>query len=255
MKFYRFCNAAVLIMVIIFSSTDASSGQEKPWATLEPKEIFTDQNVRDLAEAAAKGNTKKIDELVRLGVSVNSKGLHGLIPLFSAVVAQNKAGVERLLALGADPNLRSEEGGAVIHTATHLIKDSTFLKLILAHGGNPNLLRGNDGKVPLHLAISSEDSYQSMEKIKLLLDAGANVNVRDKRGETPLMDAAKLYRFDLTYKLLESGADYSIQNNWGVSILSYVNDVPMLDARKEQVAWHEKTIQFLKLKGVDMKGK
>ncbi|MBO0865994.1 MAG: ankyrin repeat domain-containing protein [Mycobacterium sp.] len=75
----------------------------------------------------------------------------------------------------------------------------------------------DDGKTPLHQAIDlgAEDLAVS------LVDAGADVNVRDRWGNTPLWRA--VYHApgteDLINVLLEHGADPAAQNNHGVSAI------------------------------------
>ncbi len=64
--------------------------------------------------------------------------------------------------------------------------DRIAAKLLIDHGAKVNVSRPSDGMTPLHLAAQSG----SPEIVELLLTNKAEVNVRDKAGQTPL-DLAK----------------------------------------------------------------
>eukprot|EP00899_Mesostigma_viride_P010670 jgi/Mesvir1/19604/Mv09901-RA.1 len=63
----------------------------------------------------------------------------------------------------------------------------------------------------LHLACSRQDT----DLVKLLIDAGADVNIRDKDGRTPLFSACKNIQLDMTSILIKAGADASAKDKAG----------------------------------------
>jgi ankyrin repeat protein len=68
-----------------------------------------------------------------------------------------------------------------------------------------------DGRTPLFYAVAKDDA----NRVRTLLEAGANVNVRDKNGETPLHLAAKDFRLAAAAMLLAYGAKVDAQDNQG----------------------------------------
>lgn len=212
-------------------------------AYMSLKTMFSDKKVRALAKAAGKGKVKKIEELVAQGVDVNSRGTSNATPLFWAM--RNITGFQKLLELGADPNVVYDDGGSVIHWAV-IHKDESFLKAALQHGGNPNLVAGKFNETPLYEAASPEGK----SKAGLLLDAGADINARGGlSGETPIMVAAGLGQFDLVYELLERGADYTIKDNTGEDLLDVIaSRKKTMDPNNELYRWMEKVIEWLNTK-------
>jgi hypothetical protein len=67
-----------------------------------------------------------------------------------------------------------------------MFKNDKILKLLLAKGADPNI-EDNEGKTPLYWAIFTENS----EATNILLQHGANPNKPDKIGNTPLSIAEK----------------------------------------------------------------
>lgn len=88
------------------------------------------------------------------------------------------------------------------------------------------------GNSPLHDAVRG-----SVEILKLLLAAGADINARNKKGDTPLILAAK-FRYAEPYTpttecamlLLEHGADATLVNKEGKSVADYARDNSLLQA-------------------------
>jgi len=73
------------------------------------------------------------------------------------------------------------------------------------------------GKTSLHLASSRGEA----EIVSLLLENGAEVNVKNKFGWTPLQLAASGGHLEVVRLLLNSGADVTIKNKFGRTALDY----------------------------------
>ena len=67
----------------------------------------------------------------------------------------------------------------------------------------------------LHLAVASKGSVA----VKLALDSGANPDLPDDDGNTPLASAALMGLDDIAEQLLERGADPNVQNHTGDTAL------------------------------------
>ncbi len=170
-------------------------------AFMSLKAMFPDPQARALAEAAADGDVKTIEELVSGGLDVDVRGTSNATPLFWAL--QDIDGFEKLLELGADPNVVYDDGGAIMHWAA-MHQDVSFLAAALRHGGNPNLLKGIPPKPPLFSTTLSDTIGKQPSPVALLADAGADLNFVSEDGTTPLISAASGRRYDLALELLGS---------------------------------------------------
>jgi len=77
--------------------------------------------------------------------------------------------------------------------------------------------------------------------VKSLLDEGADVNVADARGNTPLMEAVMSGTQQTVRLLLERGADVNVTDNWG--------NAPLMEAVKKS---SNETIRLLLERGADV---
>lgn len=121
-------------------------------AYMSLEDMFPDQQVRELAAAAGNGKIKHLEQLVSQGVSVNSRGLQNATPLFWAMKSDNAKGFQKLLELGADPNVVFGDGGTVMHWAARN-ENPEFLNLALQHGGNTELAAGQFMQTPIFETI------------------------------------------------------------------------------------------------------
>lgn len=104
--------------------------------------------------------------------------------------------VLRLLKLGADINVQSSKG----KTALHCAAKAGFLKVInvlLENGASIDAI-DNNGETPLYEAIRSTIKNREKQRAALeaLLIKGANPNVKNRRGLTPLQAAQQMRRAD-----------------------------------------------------------
>ena len=144
--------------------------------------------------------------------------------------------IKRLLAAGANPNLRMRsstetrtvfthqwllEEGATPFLRAAQSSDLVLMKLLLEHGADPNMT--TDHKVtPLMVAsgigwvegVTYEWSQQAtIDTVKFLLELGADVNAQDTMdGRTALMGAAHKGRTEVIKLLVEHGADLATRD-------------------------------------------
>jgi len=166
------------------------------------KEYFDDPNTAVLAEAAAKGNEKKVAEAMGRGGQVNARGKTGITPLLYVMAKTlNKEGMRILLRHGADPNYISPSGTGPLITSAQG-KDPEFLAILLDGGGNPNL-QNHDGESAVFLA-GQQSRWKNLD---LLLKKGGDINARDRSGYTLVMLLTMLAQFDQAEKLIQQGAN------------------------------------------------
>jgi len=222
------------------------------WSSLFRRVFFTAQ--KTLARRISTKDDTKILPILDLGVNVNTVGYVDTTmdtkrtPLAEAAALGNAPIVDRLLALGADPNIAIQndehalalaikndhpvialkliEHGANVHHKLH--NEATMLMLacaasskklvdkLLEKGVNPNL--ANRGKTtPLHVcATNRKEKY-----VFALLYQGANPDLKDTNGSTPLGYAAKLGNTKVVKKLLEGGAHPGMPDGYYKTPLEY----------------------------------
>lgn len=168
------------------------------------KDVFQDPQTLALVEAACDGDLPKIEALVKQGANVNAVGYRDMTPLFWTMECKNYAGVEKLLELGANPNYKME-GDISAMWASAGSSDSHFLPLMLAHGGDPNILSGY--QTALMIAIEQG----RVENINLLIKAGVDLNAHNAVGFSAADAALAAGRLDYIVKLLENGYSYQLQ--------------------------------------------
>ena len=106
--------------------------------------------------------------------------------LIAAAARQDRQGVEKLLAEGANPNRAADEYGerALLHAVA--AGDVELTRMLLDAGADPDL-RGH-GLTPLGLAALMGQARIA----RMLLDAGADPDLKGADGNTPLYNAALL---------------------------------------------------------------
>ncbi len=153
--------------------------------------------------------------------------------LFAALQRGSAVEVKRLLENGASANAADAEGTPALMAAT-LFSDAKMVELLLKHGADANKADAS-GATALMWAIPN------VEKARILLSAGANVNARSQTERTPLLVAAAYPRtVELLRLLLDRGADLRVQDRAGATALS-------LAVRSADVD----VVRFLVEKGLD----
>jgi ankyrin repeat protein len=107
------------------------------------------------------------------------------------------------------------DGHTALHTSIRR-RDTAWLRYLLTVGANPNL-PDKQGVTPLMLA--SQLGY--IEGIEMLASKGAKVDAPNDAGETPLILAIHRHDMPMVRILLAGGADPSLSDNSGRSARDY----------------------------------
>jgi ankyrin repeat protein len=201
----------------------------KPFAAPKPKDEYTGipfEHVGWLAAAGGSADTLRV--LIGAGASKEDQSDKDLA-LVNAARSGSIEAVRALIADGANPNadlskLTVTEGGGGM---TIQGQGAGSVLIYAAESGNPEVVReilryhpklearDREGKTALFHAgeyrYKDEDGAR-VECVKLLAEAGANVNARDNRGDTPLHG---IFLTDVEEELLKLGADVNARNNDG----------------------------------------
>lgn len=139
-----------------------------------------------LTIAAMHDNLALIDVLCDAGADLEAEGLDRVTPLLAAVKAGNVDAVRRLHARGARLDGNAAPGRALF---TAIEKDDAeMVRVVLELGAAIDVRDERTGDTPL-LAATKE---QNLSMVKLLLAAGAAANATDPRGYSALLCAVEL---------------------------------------------------------------
>ena len=155
--------------------------------------------------------------------------------LFAAILDDDRVKVKKLL--NDDPALAQRRvteksyfdseaphwiysGDTVLHLAAagHRVE---IARMLLAAGADPLSAGSRRGSQPLHYAADGclqsphWNAKRQVEMIRLLLNAGANIDAQDKNGATPLHRAVRTRCAAAVNCLLDAGANPAIRNKPG----------------------------------------
>ena len=168
--------------------------------------------------------------LIAGGADVNQRGVGGKTAIFYAALAGSgyMDCVETLIAAGADLDLHNDRGHTVL-TSVATAENYSMLNLLMQAGASTDGLSsiqliqaaaaGNINRVRALLttnvnldldrgaAIGNAAAAGHTQIVELLIQAGANVNLTDKLGFSPIASAAYSGYSEIVNLLIEAGAD------------------------------------------------
>lgn len=174
--------------------------------------------------AAAKGQTNVIPSLLAFRAEVDARDSVQQTPLLLAARGGHYEAVRWLLASHADPNAQDKAGNLPLLQSTALGDAPTTQELLRA-GAKPDVLEPATGMSALHLAIG----MRSRPIVAMLLTSGANPNLPDAHGATPLEYALRDGQDQLAALLRSRGAEQGTNRGWGPLEQSFVDHYRKLE--------------------------
>ncbi len=175
--------------------------------------------------AAVYGPAEMVTLLLDAGADIEMPDRNGLHPLHNAAVSGRKDIVALLLKRGAVVNSKDKQGRTpLLSFAASAGSSIDIPKLLLTAGANPEIEETVDQLRAIDFAAINGE----VELAKLLLSAGADVNHRQGGfwGETALMHAVFHDRPDVVRLLIAQGADVNLANKQGQSPMYYAAAKP-----------------------------
>ena len=176
-----------------------------------------DHQLEHFTELAMAGKVAAAEAFLREPAFSRSVDREGRTALFAATVAGNLQVLERVLALSPNLDLRD------VHGATALFYSATGGTAVLGRliqGGADVNLADQRGRSPLIVAVL----MNRIDTVGLLLAAGADVNRQDRHGATALFYAADAGFFELAELLLKRGANPELADDSGITPMQIAAD-------------------------------
>jgi len=148
-----------------------------------------------------------IARAIAAGAKVTARGRHNVTPLMVAVDRLKPQAVAELLARGADPNLKADDGaGAVSLAVENYRRAPEIMEMIFRGGGDPNTRRPDND--PVIMRFVNDRYCDGIRRMKAL---GADLDITTRGDDPVITDAALGQDWDVVWCMIELGAKYDYE--------------------------------------------
>ncbi len=164
----------------------------------------------------------------------------GYLPnIFNAIKSGDLKEVKKIVETpGFDINIREKDMTPLMRAITS--KENKIAMYLVDNGADVNLT-DDDGLTPLIFSTSKDAG--GMEIAKYLIDHGADINIRDGQGYTALLYAVEDQNNEFAKLLVEHGANVNLQNDEGETPL--MQTIDYIDIDHEHID-HVKALELAK---------
>ncbi len=162
------------------------------------------------------GCLKAAASLIEHGAKLNLQTKWGETPLVLACNGYQREMASLLLAAKTDLEIPAQFGPAIFYA----VRDEGTLKQFLDFGVDANSREIITGNTVLIGAVGN------LQSVRLLLNAGAEINATNKAGRTALLEALKNGHVATAEALLDAGADWQLKDLEGNSAILYAANAP-----------------------------
>ena len=154
--------------------------------------------------AAARGDAEQIQRLFAQGEKPNIRDEYGRTPLHVAVFGSHLEAMRVLAKSGVDPNALENDRYDIVTIAAVAI-DVPALQMALEIGGSArNITCRYDGTALFESIYLGDGGSRHTETLRALVEAGADVNIADRQGQTPLA-LARVRGYARMVEILQKG--------------------------------------------------
>jgi len=186
-----------------------------------------------LSEAAQANSTQIIDALLKAGADPDSPASDGMTALMIVARGTNVAAAKLLLDHGAHVNAKESQKDQTALMWAAAQHQGAMVKELIAHGADVNARTQVTDNIA-QVSAEPRAGYRSyggltallyaaregcIECVKALKEGGANLNMPDPEGVTPLIISIWNAHFDTASYLIKAGANVNKWDWWGRSPL------------------------------------
>lgn len=169
-----------------------------------------------LSWAAARGDSKSVELLLRNGASPNTPDRIGQGPLRQSLKAHDARCLELLLDYNAKVDQTDDWEQTCLLAAHYYPNPISFTAPLLKAGAKVNI-RCSQGRFPLMEAVSKNN----VPAVKILLEYGADVNRANNAGATTLLEGVRHNSHEALTLFLDEEVDHTLRDAKGRSVLHY----------------------------------
>ena len=205
---------SLMAIATTYNQTQAAELLEKHGAIpLNSKDILQ----LNLVHASISGDSQKIKTAIQKGADANkpdSAGRYALLEMLASPFSSEEE-LKTLLDLGADPNMLCD------YSRRNLQQTSSLHFYIISTAKS------------IERVARKHYTREVKNNIKILLDYGAYVSIKDVQGMTPLHSAAKTNHVIAAKLLIKKGAKIYDKDNSGKMPIDYAQSSQMINILKQ----------------------
>jgi len=189
----------LLLLVIVSSLTACAANSQYP-----------------LHNAAYKGETKQVLDMIKAGASIEAKDESGATPLLAATMYGKSDTARTLIEMGANVNVANKEGYTPLLYASQSC-DTDMVRLLIEKGADLSATPPY-GYTPLHNAACCERFYGRKGGLAdldayLLTLPGIDLATKNSEGRTVLAEAMEYQNMQMVAALRKKGVKEKFQNS------------------------------------------
>lgn len=174
--------------------------------------IINEEGDTLLMTAVKADNQRIVEFLILNGADVNKPDSNGVTPLMESMSSRNSKIAQILILNGADTNATDVYGNTALMNAVDSGNgELRKIQLLIDHGADINATQ-EDGRTALYYAIAGNDRLTITSVVKLLLDLGADPNIPDEDENTVLFLATQRHLNEVIKLLVNAGANIEHKN-------------------------------------------
>ncbi|XP_022239134.1 tankyrase-like protein isoform X2 [Limulus polyphemus] len=181
---------------------------------------------------------------------IDNRDSEGRTPLVTAIVAGNYEAAEALIRAGADVNIFSDKGEQNLPPlllAARKVEFAKLVPLLVQQKADVNAINPKNGNTALHYIVDMPVS--DIDLVKVLVDAGANINAPNSLLQTPLHLAVNSHAggtdvsLDVQDYLLQKGAKADVTDSFRRIPLHYA----FFKLTRENNSFHKDPVELVDL--------